>query len=351
MDCTWNLAADQGVNVFLGAHETAKVKSENGATLHLRDDRPNTVKPDEKASFSTGNTFYCTLTGLCRAAERRDDGRRGNGRRRAAGRSARGPGARSLMRRDTDMRRLGFLAVAVLMACVARAETNLTATVRERVVVVAAHPDDVGSCLGFVLRARGKFDFHLVDFTAGEAGKSGKGVRIAEEETVCREVGLRLHWLGERDGDSYAGREACEKLTRILKDVQPRAVIAHWPVESHTDHLMSAATAMRAVKKSGLRPEIYFMYAGQESRNFQPTHFVDVSEVESEKLRLCRLYASQNRNDWLARAFELENRHWGSMAFPGVRYAEAFARFGGALQGAPCIFSELPKTESAGKFY
>ena len=43
----WNLSADQGVNVFAGITNTAKVSSANGATLHLRDDRLNTVKPGE----------------------------------------------------------------------------------------------------------------------------------------------------------------------------------------------------------------------------------------------------------------------------------------------------------------
>lgn len=60
-NCTWNLAADQGVNVFLGAYASAKVNSETGATLHLRDDRPNTVKPGETASIAA--TYYATLTG------------------------------------------------------------------------------------------------------------------------------------------------------------------------------------------------------------------------------------------------------------------------------------------------
>lgn len=238
-----------------------------------------------------------------------------------------------------------------LVALVGAVSANAAAQARESVVIVAAHPDDVGGCLGFVLRARAKFDFHLVDFTAGEAGGGTNGIRIAEEENVCRNVGMKLYWLGERDGDSYASREACARLTQILKAVQPRAVIAHWPVENHTDHLMSAATVMRAIKKANVRPEVYFMYAGQESRNFHPTHFVDVSDVLQEKLRICRLYVSQSRNDWLAKAFELENRFWGTLAFPGVRAAEAFARFGGELQGASCIFAELPPTDSRGKIY
>ena len=42
---TWNLSADQGVNVFGGITNTATVASQNGATLHLRDDRLGRSRP------------------------------------------------------------------------------------------------------------------------------------------------------------------------------------------------------------------------------------------------------------------------------------------------------------------
>lgn len=48
----WNLSADQGVNVFGGVTNTATVASESGATLHLRDDRLNTVKPTESQTWT-----------------------------------------------------------------------------------------------------------------------------------------------------------------------------------------------------------------------------------------------------------------------------------------------------------
>jgi len=58
---TWNLSADQGVNVFGGITNTATVASQNGATLHLRDDRLNTVKEDETqhdTATGGGKTYY-----------------------------------------------------------------------------------------------------------------------------------------------------------------------------------------------------------------------------------------------------------------------------------------------------
>ena len=59
----WNLSADQGINVFGGITNTATVSSESGATLHLRDDRLNTVKTTESQTWTIAP--YTCDTSLC----------------------------------------------------------------------------------------------------------------------------------------------------------------------------------------------------------------------------------------------------------------------------------------------
>ena len=59
----WNLSADQGVNVFAGITNTATVASDNGATLHLRDDRLNTVYMEERSQETRDG--YVAYTSLC----------------------------------------------------------------------------------------------------------------------------------------------------------------------------------------------------------------------------------------------------------------------------------------------
>ena len=58
---TWNLSADQGVNVFGGITNTAIVASGNGATFHLRDDRLNTVNTGETLVLSN-ETDVCQVS-------------------------------------------------------------------------------------------------------------------------------------------------------------------------------------------------------------------------------------------------------------------------------------------------
>ncbi len=227
----------------------------------------------------------------------------------------------------------------------------------ESIAIIPAHPDDLVSCIGLCLRARGRFDVHVIDFTHGERGcgsagfadGSAKATRTAEEESVCEAVGATLHWLDEIDGEAYACRETCERLAAILAELKPRAVFAHWPVDIHGDHSMAGVAALKAVFLAGLSPEIYFMEQEYQTKRFTPDIFVDVTDVMERKRELIRLYKCQYRDGAIeqrkcavARANAMH-----SMLLDGS--AEGFMSFAQPLQGqSGTIFQELPPPKSRG---
>ena len=234
----------------------------------------------------------------------------------------------------------------------------LCAMAKETIVFVCAHPDDLITSIGFCLLARDRFDIHVVDMTHGERGmgqaafKDGscKKIRTAEEQAVCEAIGAKLHWLDEIDGEAYAGRETCHRLAAIMKDVKPRAVFAHWPVDIHTDHMMAGAAAVRAVFLSGLKPEVYFFDEVYQAKGFVPDCYVDITEVRERKTEILRMYKCQYRDGGI------ERRNIAGDMVSGMRtailslgYAEGFKAMFPQLQGERSIFSELPRTRLAGR--
>ena len=230
------------------------------------------------------------------------------------------------------------------------------ASARDRVVIVPAHPDDLIAALGFCHLARDVFEVHVVDLTHGERGcgaekfKNGwtKAKRTAEEQAVCDSVGAKLHWLDEIDGEAYARKETCEKLAALLKELRPRAVIAHWPVDVHTDHVMAGAAAQRAIFLAGIRPEIYFMEQTYQSKRFVPDILVDITPVYEKVWASLRLYECQYRDG------EIERRRKESADFYGLHSGnyygakcEGFMTFVPPLNGAKSIFAELPAASAA----
>lgn len=240
----------------------------------------------------------------------------------------------------------------VLFALLALTGAVCSAAELERVVIVPAHPDDLIACLGFCHLARGKYEVHVVDFTHGERGcgeekfKSGwtKATRTKEEEAVCASIGATLHWLDEVDGEAYASRESCERLAAILKKLRPRAVIAHWPVDIHTDHVMAGAAAIRAVFLADIKPEIYFMEQTYQSKNFSPDVYVDITSVYDKVLDSIRLYACQYGDGAMERRRRVsaDFHGWHSADYYRAK-AEGYKCFVQPMQGERTIFADLPR--------
>ena len=175
---------------------------------------------------------------------------------------------------------------------------------------------------------------------------SGKltGFETEFAESVCKELGATLHWLDEIDGEAYACRETCERLAAILKELKPRAVFAHWPVDIHGDHAMAGVAVQKALFLAGLTPELYFIEQEYQGKRFVPDQFVDITDVIDRKCELIRMYKCQYRDGGIERrkcAIAKANGMHSMLLADG--YAEGFMSFVQPLQGqCKTIFQEFP---------
>jgi len=222
---------------------------------------------------------------------------------------------------------------------------------REPVVFIAAHPDDIISSIGTMLLMKDRFQLHVVDYTDGGINPRLVPVRRKEEAQVCAALDAKIHYIDERDGDAFASREAVAKLERILRDVRPRAVFAHWPIDVHADHVMSFAALMKAARKVDCPFEMYFFQYTINSKNFPASIFVDITSVAEEKWRIIRMYASQNPSDAMCQEEMITSRRVSANMWPPNPrgYAEAFALVAGRPQG-PSIFTEIRRAPNPAPF-
>ena len=263
---------------------------------------------------------------------------------------------------DYDLRRLGKVYNQLLRSLVRRSEEWIVekpvvlgkaAGEKDVVVFIGAHPDDMASEMGTALKMRGIFDVHVIDYTHGERGcgevkfKSGwtKAKRTAEETKVCAALGATLHWLDEIDGEAFASRETTVRMALLLKTIKPRAVIMHWPIDVHQDHVMCYAASMRALEIAGLEPEIYFHLEESQSRNFQPFVYVNVEDVLEDKNRLIEFYKCQEGEKMAERKTTTERVH--SRAVRGWKggYLETYAVMSGTVKPGRSIFDKVPDSE------
>lgn len=219
------------------------------------------------------------------------------------------------------------------------------------IVCVGAHPDDLElQCLGTLLKY---LQNGLVQITSVTVSNGDKGaqydpsipydrvaaMRAAEATAVAEELGGRYICMGQPDEYIHDTDEAHNQLADILREARADLVFAHAPVDYDTDHTVSSQLTLHAVLLSAVRtiftehealpraPAMYYMdsTAGLE---WQPTHYVDITNVFARKCELLRLHKSQMFNPNRAGGWDLVEYAEVMAAFRGlqcgVKYAEAF---------------------------
>ena len=250
-----------------------------------------------------------------------------------------------------DVTRKSFIGGIVAASAVVppTAAKDCAAGSRDAVIYVSCHPDDLAGSVGTVIRLSERYDMHVIEFTHGERGLDEAGyldgstrrLRTAEEEAVCRAIGVPLHWCEAVDGEAFADRVECERIAAYYRQIKPRAIIVHSLIETHFDHMMSAAAAIKATQLAGITPEIYFQEQEIQSRGFQPSYWVDVSKLTERKREIISLYACQSGPQIAARKIRTSEVNACRMGNRQFSHAEVFGVFPGTVPPGKGIFDEM----------
>ena len=225
----------------------------------------------------------------------------------------------------------------------------------ERILVVAAHPDDIdfgasGSVASWTAEG---IEVAYCILTDGDAGGSDRSQSRAEMAKVRREeqtaaaacVGVAdLTFLGHPDGRLESTLEVRRDIARVIRRVRPQRVVGSSPERnwqrifaSHPDHLAAGVATMAAVYPDARNPFAHpeLLEEGLEPHTVEeiwmmafptPDTWVDVTEQFDRKVAALQCHRSQVGGwDGLDEAM----REWGSAiahqgGLPEGRLAEAF---------------------------
>ncbi len=206
-----------------------------------------------------------------------------------------------------------------------------------KIVVTGGHPGDPEyGCGGTVARftARGH-EVVLLYLNNGAWPPTPAPTRIAEATKACEILKARPAYAGQMNGHAILDNDHYEAYRKIIDAEKPDAVFNQWPIDNHRDHRAISMLTYDAWKESGHRFALYYYEVsdGEDTMQFAPTHFVDISETEPLKRAACYAHASQTPD----RYYELQDsvaRFRGVES--GYKRAEAFIR---QMQGPYDIFS------------
>lgn len=223
----------------------------------------------------------------------------------------------------------------------------------ERVLVVAAHPDDIefgsaGSVAKWI-RAGAHVTYALL--TDGAAGSNDPdadleglvALRRTEQDAAAEVVGVTdVRYLGYPDGRLEANLDVRKAVTRLIREVKPDRVVCQDPETlfradgyiNHPDHRAAGLNTIYAVFPSaetrpafpGLIEEGYEPHKVTElymTLTNAPSVVVDITETFEDKIEALLKHESQlGDGEWAREAIGGWNREQGEPY--GMQYAEAF---------------------------
>ncbi|HXY01463.1 MAG TPA: PIG-L family deacetylase [Candidatus Limnocylindrales bacterium] len=203
-----------------------------------------------------------------------------------------------------------------------------------KIVVTGGHPDDPESGCGgtIALYSSRGHDVVILYLTRGEAGIEGKSakesaeIRTAESRKACEILKARPLFAGQIDGSTEVNSARYKEFRQLLEAERPDVVLTHWPIDSHRDHRAASLLTYDAWLDAGRKFDLYFYEVdqGEQTQVFHPTHYVDITQTESQKRAACSAHVSQQPETSFYVLHDAMNRFRG-MEF-GVKYAEAFVR-------------------------
>ncbi len=197
-----------------------------------------------------------------------------------------------------------------------------------KIIVAGGHPGDPEyGCGGTVARcAELGHDVVLLYLNDGvPEGKPRDGVRIGEAHKACAILQARPVFAGQIDGAAVVDQTHYQAFRKLIEPERPDVVCTHWPIDNHADHRAMSMLVYDAWLHSGKRFALYYYEVsnGEDTLQFAPTHYTDITPMESKKKLACFAHASQSPSKFYALQ-EQVTRMRGIER--GCRYAEGFVR-------------------------
>jgi LmbE family N-acetylglucosaminyl deacetylase len=127
-------------------------------------------------------------------------------------------------------------------------------------------------------------------------------VRVAEARKACEILKARSVFAGQRDGQAIVDTAHYEQFHRLLAAEQPQVVFTHWPIDNHADHRAISLLVYEAWLRMDKQFALYYYEVsnGEDTLQFTPTHYVDITGTEARKKLACYAHASQAPDKYYA---------------------------------------------------
>jgi N-acetylglucosamine malate deacetylase 1 len=194
-----------------------------------------------------------------------------------------------------------------------------------KVVFCGGHPGDPEYGCGGTIARLTALGHEVVLFYLNDGGwpPTSSATRIAEAKKACEVLKARAVYAGQENGHAVVDNAHYEDFAKRIEAEKPDAMITQWPIDNHADHRAITMLAYNAWHTLGQKFALYYYEVsdGEDTLQFAPNRYVDISETEPVKKAACYAHASQTPDRYYALQDDVA-RFRGIEA--GFKRAEAF---------------------------
>lgn len=173
-----------------------------------------------------------------------------------------------------------------------------------KVIVAGGHPGDPEyGCGGTVARLTNLgHEVVLLYLNNGAWPPTGSSTRIAEAKKACEILKARPAYAGQENGHAVVDNAHYEGYAKLIDAENPDVVLTQWPIDNHRDHRAITMLTYDAWRQSKRKFSLYYYEVsdGEDTLQFSPTHYVDITETEPVKRAACYAHASQTPDRYYA---------------------------------------------------
>lgn len=171
------------------------------------------------------------------------------------------------------------------------------ATRKLKIIVTGGHPGDPEyGCGGTIKRFSNLgHDVVLLYLNNGAWPPTPAETRIAEAKRACEILSARPLYAGQENGHAIVDNAHYEAFAKILSDEKPDLLFTQWPIDNHRDHRAITMLTYDAWHNSKHNFVLYYYEVsdGEDTLQFTPTHYIDITATEPAKRAACYAHASQ----------------------------------------------------------
>ena len=168
---------------------------------------------------------------------------------------------------------------------------------RLKVIVAGGHPGDPEyGCGGTIARLTSLgHQVVLLYLNDGAWPPTPAAIRLAEAAKACALLKAVPAYAGQVNGHAVVDNAHYEEYARLIVAQKPDVVMTQWPIDNHRDHRAITMLTYDAWRQARKPFALYYYEVsdGEDTLQFSPTHYIDITETEAAKRAACYAHASQ----------------------------------------------------------